>query len=188
MEQRPEQHLTYDDLLRTLVDKSDLGAGLLAHFDSCPQCQHQAQRLEQRYEHMGHMARKLAPSPMQAFRLPEENAPITRRWQFKPALAMGLVGALILVFTVWWPTRFKPTEPKYMTAQNMEEERRLMQEIDALVEDALPKAYQQMASISEPNFSQDLIDLIVPSIEEDDKQFQPRAQHPVQSLTEEGVA
>jgi hypothetical protein len=50
-----------------------------------------------------------------------------------------------------------------------------MAEVDALVRDALPVAYQQVAVVSEPILSEDLIDWIVPSIDEEDDPIEPRA-------------
>ena len=43
-----------------------------------------------------------------------------------------------------------------------------MQEINALVDNALPPAFQNLAAFSGPVLDEDLINRIVPSIEEDD--------------------
>ena len=57
-----------------------------------------------------------------------------------------------------------------MTAQALEDDRRLMKEVDALIENALPEPLRELAAVSEPplNLDEDLINWIVPSIEEDD--------------------
>jgi hypothetical protein len=62
-----------------------------------------------------------------------------------------------------------------MANWSFEEETRLLAEVDALVDDALPKAYQHVAVAAEPIFSKDLIDWIVPSIDVDDAMADPRA-------------
>ena len=175
MDPSPEQHLVYDDLLRTLADGWELSAEQRLHLKSCPGCQRQAQDLQYRYQRLGQMARDMAPGPSRPFRVPVHHTPGTR-WYFKPGVAAGILGVLVFVFTVWWP---QPSEysdtPAPMAAWSIEEERRWMAEVDALVDDALPKAYQQVAVVSEPILSKDLIDWIVPSIDEDDDNVEPRA-------------
>ncbi|MGD8836286.1 MAG: hypothetical protein PVJ84_02940 [Desulfobacteraceae bacterium] len=175
MDPSPGQHLAYDDLLRTLVDGSDLSAEQQSHLKSCPGCQRQAQDLQSRYRRLGQMARDMAPGPSRPFRVPVHDTP-TPRWYFKPGVAAGILGVLIFVFTVWWP---RPPEysgaPAPVASWSVEQEMRWMAEVDALVEDALPKAYQQVAVVSEPILSQDLIDWIVPSIDEDDDHVDPTA-------------
>jgi hypothetical protein len=91
-------------------------------------------------------------------------------------MALAVLGVMAFAFTVWWPQPAGRIEtPVPIVSQNMEEDDRLMAEIDALVDDALPRSYQHVAVASEPIFSKDLIDWIVPSIEEDDGNMEPRA-------------
>ena len=167
MNHQPAYHLNYDELLKAVVDLGDLAPDRLGHLDQCPQCMRAMQRLEQRYIRLGHIARKMAPEPSQAFRVPRSSRPAFR-WQFKPALAMGLAGAIILIFTVWWPQRFDTTQPDpQMIAATSDHELELMLQVDALVEDALPSALQQLASVTDSNTSQDLIEWVLPSIDEE---------------------
>ena len=66
-------------------------------------------------------------------------------------------------------------EPFGVLLRSLEEEAQLMAEVDALVKDALPAPYQRVAVSSEPILSKDLIDWIVPSIDEEDENIDPRA-------------
>jgi anti-sigma factor RsiW len=166
MKHQRTDHLSYDGLLKAVVDPQDLADDLQRHFEHCPQCKHAARRLEQRYTRLGRLARSLTPEPAQAFRVPQKARPVSR-WQSKPALAMGLAGALILFVTLWWSPRFNPSQQTpQMTAVNPEQELALMQQVDALVADALPPALQQLASVTESNTSEDLIEWVLPSIDE----------------------
>ncbi len=175
MELSPEQHLTYDDLLRTLVDESDLSTEQQRHLASCPGCQRQAEDLQYRYRRLGKMAHDMSPAPSRPFRIPAGGSSESR-WYFKPGVAVGVLGVLIFVFTVWWPQPGEHTDgPSPMAEWSMEEETRWLAEVDALVDDALPKAFQQVAVVSEPILSKDLIDWIVPSIDEEDDDIDPRA-------------
>jgi hypothetical protein len=174
MKHQRNDHLIYDELLQAVVDPQDLAEDRRRHLDRCPQCTHAAQRLEQRYARLGRIARSMAPEPSQAFRVPHKTRP-SSRWQSKPALAMGLAGALILFVTLWWSLRFNPSQQTpQMLAVNPEQEYELMQQVDALVADALPPALQQLASVTEPNTSEDLIEWVLPSID-DEEAMDPRA-------------
>lgn len=175
----PDNHLTYDQQLLAMMDPADLDADGQAHLQSCARCRHQAQKLSHRFERMGKMARQLAPEPSRPFRLSTQAGQRRSGWQLKSAMAMGVVGALVLVFSVWMPQRFHPTglTPQQL-AQQAEADALLMAEIDDLVNDALPKAYRELAMVHDAglsDLSQDLIDWIVPTIEEDEELIDPRA-------------
>jgi hypothetical protein len=165
-------HLTYDELLRAVVDTTDLERQRRTHLDQCPQCLSAVQRLEKRYTRMGRMARRMAPEPSRSFRVPHGTRPASFR-HGKPALAMGLAGALVLFVTLWWSPGFRsgpapPMQPSPMAAATPEQDRELMQEVDALVANALPPALQELAAVTESNPSEDLIEWVLPSIEEDE--------------------
>jgi hypothetical protein len=174
MKYQRSDHLIYDELLQAVVDPQDLAEDRRQHLDRCPQCKHASQRLEQRYTRIGNMARNMTPEPSQTFRVPSKTRP-SSRWQSRPALAMGLAGALILFITLWWSPRFNPSQQTpQMLAEDPEQELALMQQVDALVANALPSALQQLASVTEPNTSEDLIDWVLPSIDEEEA-MEPRA-------------
>jgi hypothetical protein len=159
-------HLNYDELLKMVVDPQDLAQERRKHCEDCPQCKHAARRMEQRYTRLGRLARRMTPEPARGFRVPQTARPLSR-WQSKPALAMGLAGALILFVTVWWSPRFDPLQQTQPTvAVTMEQEAVLMQRVDALVTDALPPALQALVSVTESNTSEDLIEWVLPSIDE----------------------
>lgn len=166
----PDLHLTDDEVLRAMIDPSDLDAARQAHLDSCRHCRRQTEALTARYRHLGQMAREMAPEPRQAFRVPADKLP-GRRWYLKPAMALGVMGALVFAVTLWRPsTRISPT-PTPMVAEKFENDDQLMEEIDALVEDALPGKYRQLAALPGDRSVEDLdafIDWVVPSPEDTD--------------------
>ena len=166
----PDLHLTDDDLLRAMIDPSDLDAARQAHLDSCRHCRRQIEDLSDHYRRLGQMARAMAPEPRQAFRVPADHAP-GRPWYLKPAMALGVMGVLVFAVTLWRPfTRISPT-PTPMVAEKFENDDQLMEEIDALVEDALPEKYRQLAALPGDRSVEDLdafIDWVVPSPEDTD--------------------
>ena len=164
----PDLHLDDDELLRAMIDPSDLGAARQAHLHSCRHCRRQTEALTASYRRLGQMAREMAPEPRQAFRVPADKAPGRPRY-LKPAMALGVMGALVFAATLWRPfTRISPT-PTTMVAEKFENDDRLMEEIDALVEDALPEKYRQLAALPGERSVEDLdafIDWVVPSPED----------------------
>jgi hypothetical protein len=172
----PDSHLTYDELLRAMTDPSDLDTTRQAHLGSCGRCQRQTEDLTYRYHRLGKMARQMAPKPRQAFRVPARPTFIGR-WHFKPGMALGVLGVLIFAFTLWGPRMTGNNHtPAPMTARNLAQDDHLMQEVDALVEDALPEDYQQVAAITGHQPGEDLddfIDWMVPDPEQDDDSQQP---------------
>jgi hypothetical protein len=172
----PDSHLAYDELLRSMTDPSDLDTTRQAHLTSCRRCQRQSEDLTYRYHRLGKMAQKMAPKPRKAFRVPAHHTAIGR-WHFKPGMALGVLGVLIFVFTLWGPRLTGNNHaPALMAARNLEKDDHLMQEVDALVEDALPEDYQQVAAVTDNRPGEDLdefIDWMVPDPEQDDDSEQP---------------
>lgn len=166
-------HLIHDELLMAVVDAADLAAEKQAHLAACPACTQARARLEERFMRLGRMAQALAPAPARPFRLPPEQAHAPG-WRFKPLWAMGLAAAMLLA--VFMGRSLGPTfwrqPPPAPTAAMLEEDRRLTEAVDALVEDALPPALQHLASLDEeafqadPYIDEEILDWVVPPIEE----------------------
>lgn len=177
----PESHLTYDELLRAMTDPSDLDTAHHEHLTSCGRCQRQTEDLTYRYRRLGKMAQQMAPKPRKAFRVPAQHTFIGR-WHFKPGMALGALGVLIFVFTLWGPRMTGNNHaPAPMTALNLAQDDHLMQAVDALVDDALPEDYQQVAALTNNQPVEDLdefIDWMVPDPEQDDDSEQPAPSNP----------
>jgi hypothetical protein len=170
MNQLSEKHVIDDDLLKGIVDIDDLSPDQREHVKACPACRSELARLERRYARIGEVAKATAPAPSRPFRLPEKSRRAFGRWLI-PVLAAGMTAALVVATVIRRPGPFGPgSTPVPMTAQALEDDRRLMKEVDALIENALPEPLRELAAVSEPplNLDEDLINWIVPSIEEDD--------------------
>lgn len=165
----PKGHLSDDEVLRAMIDPSDLDPTRQAHLVSCRPCRRQTEAATQRYRRLGEMARQMTPEPRRTFKIPAPDAPVGR-WYFKPGLALGVLGVLVWAVTLWGPnfTRMAPT-PTPVVVENVVNDDRLMDEIDMLVEDALPAKYRQLAALSDDRSVEDLdafMDWLVPSPEE----------------------
>ena len=159
------RHLSQEDLLLALVDRNDLDSQQAVHLNECPVCQQKLDRIALRYDRMGKLAAHLAPAPAANIRLPQKVSPASRS-RLRPLMAVGAAAAMVLLITTIWP-RTHTEIPIQASPPMVISDRQLMQEIDALVDNALPPAVQQLAAVATPQFDEDLINWIVPSIQED---------------------
>jgi len=167
------QHLDHDELLQAMVDKGSLTAVNRDHLAGCPACSENLERLGRRFAEIGRTARKLTPSPAKPFRLPAGQTQSMTRF-FRPVWVMGFSAAMMLAIVVWRPDwiGYGPTAPK--PTATAAADRQLMKEVDALVDDALPAAYQQLAYLDDPfltddtDADNDLLDWVVPPLDDTD--------------------
>jgi hypothetical protein len=159
------RHLSHDALLIALVDRDDLDTRQAAHLKECPACQKELDRLALRYNRMGKLAAGLAPEPTKKIRLPQRVSSASP-YRLRPLMALGAAAAMVLLITTFWPWTVAeipaPSSPVMVIP-----DRQLMQEIHALVDNALPPAIKRLAAVATPQFDEDLINWIVPSIEEE---------------------
>lgn len=149
LKQRPQDHLTADQLLQALVDLPDLGTERQAHLAKCPVCQQDLKRLKQGFGRLGQRAGQMAPAPSRPFRLPQKTAPAAW-WRFKPMWATAMAGVLLFALTVWWPRSLAPPAPVATVAvRNPAVGTSLIDQVDALVDDALPPTLQALAAASD---------------------------------------
>lgn len=160
------RHLSRDNLLIALVDRSDLSGPQSDHLKECPACQKELDRIALRYDRLGKMAAQLAPAPSRSIRLSQRRTSVSR-YKLRPFIAVGVTAAIILLMATLWPRN--PAEiPIPSSPQMVLSDRELMQQIDALVDSALPSAVLRVAAVAAPQYDEDLINWIVPSIQDDE--------------------
>jgi len=172
-------HLDQDELLLALAQSPELPASRQEHLISCQTCSQASVRMLESFDRIGRAARLMAPSPSRPFRLPqmEQGSGLTRRsWRFRlPVLTAATAAVILIGFALLWsgfPGLFdlqpfgNPAVPP-TASYTLEQDRELMEEIDALVENALPPAFNALVATGDPELDEDLINWIVPSIEEE---------------------
>ncbi len=139
-----EKHLDYDELLKAVVDASDLPDGLREHLDHCPQCQEQLQRTTQRLESIGRIAARLAPEPSRSVRVHGRRQ--ARRplggGRMKSFMAMAAVAMLVVLVSVWSRHFFAPS--------GSDQVGQLIADVNRLVENPLPAGYSSLAAVADP--------------------------------------
>jgi len=84
-------HLTEDQLIRLVVDSSDLSGGLRNHVSTCTHCQRLKKDLHQRLGRLAIVAKTQAPRPPQKIRLHSKTAFRPFRLAFAAGLALFLI-------------------------------------------------------------------------------------------------
>ncbi|MDA8141739.1 MAG: hypothetical protein M0036_24100 [Desulfobacteraceae bacterium] len=164
-------HLTHEQWLIAVLDRADLDAERQSHLLACPDCQQELKRIAGRLSRLGRRAANLAPKPSRPFRLPAPKAQ-SLHWGHKPAWALAVTCAILLIVALWHPQWLQGLLKKDLTAADLAADRQLMQAVDAMVKNALPTDYQQIAGLIDPqpddgnSSDNDLMDWLVPSVED----------------------
>ena len=70
----PDQpHLEEDDMLRAVIDDTDLSALQRQHLAQCSQCRSHRQSLESELTHLGQLAERYAPEPLRRITVAPDN-------------------------------------------------------------------------------------------------------------------
>ncbi len=152
-----ETHLNEDQLLRALVDMTDLPLFLQKHLTSCPDCRQAKERFELELSQLGDMARRFTPLPKTTVTLPEEPPRRIFEWSWKRRLSFGMALTVLLVVFVLWGTNlmlFAPGENGDMTILKIQDAEALISEVNMLVGNALPQVYLEICAESELDFDE----------------------------------
>lgn len=161
-------HLSEEQILRALVDESDLSESMREHLSTCPSCRARRERLEEDLGRLGRMAERFAPSPEKRISLPEKYPANTARWFWSWRTAFGTVVMAALVIVIVWSSALFRTIPETGTIISSQEAwatDRLMVEISVLAENALPPVYLNITGESDPGFDEEFMQFVVPTVE-----------------------
>jgi len=160
-----EPHLEESDILQAVIDNTDLSVLQQQHLVECSQCRSSKQRLEQELARMGQLAERYAPKPQRRITVAEQKvrSPLLN-WRL--AFSAAAVAAVILV--VWGTFLIRNQQQGSIgnLAQNMVEAERLMTQINALVENALPQVYLDIVGETNLNLDEDFMDFLIPTPED----------------------
>ncbi|MDY6955052.1 MAG: hypothetical protein SWE60_26420 [Thermodesulfobacteriota bacterium] len=167
-----ETHLKEADLLKALVDETDLPALSREHLKTCHLCRSEKDRLELALAELGHRAERFAPSPRRKVALPvHESAAraLSWDWNWRRTLVAGMVTAVAAIIVVYGAISFKDVQEAKLAALTQEiwEDDLFMTEVSALSENALPLFCSEVSGESYPDFDEEFMDFVVPSTETD---------------------
>jgi len=163
-------HLHEDQLALAIVDVGALPSAVRDHLSTCPGCQEKKRAFELEIETLGSMAHRLVPRPRRRVRIPEIKKPVFGWFSGYPSWRMASAAcALLVVFFLGWNVYFKVLPERRLAGLEKEIQRdgQFMAEINDLVENPLPAAYRAISGEDYTEVDDDLMDFIIPRVEED---------------------
>jgi hypothetical protein len=151
-------HLVEDDILRAVIDDTDLSDSQQMHLAQCSRCRSLKEQLEQELTRMGQLAKRYSPAPQKRIVLVErkERSPF-----FKWGFAFSAAAAILVVLGIFLLRGQQPGSIGNL-AQNMVEAERLMTEVNVLVESALPPVYLDIIGENDLSADEDFFDFLIP--------------------------
>lgn len=163
-------HLAEAQILRAVVDPSDLSNDQQAHLTGCPVCMAEKNRLDRLLFQVGKMARASAPAVASRPVLADRRPVLLpgRFFKVRPLVRIA-VPALLILIVVTAALVLKPDQDMHVTfvGEQMIDPQQLLSDIDRLIENPLPQELQTMISITEIDPDEDFMEYIVPATEND---------------------
>ena len=163
-----QQHLDEQQLIQAVVDENDLPRTMQTHLVTCHQCRSSKESFEQELARLGQIAERYAPKPQKRITLPVHEARSTL-WTFLNwRNAIGAAATVAAVLLVFWGTTSVRNRTEFGTAgapSELMEAKRLMTEVNMLVENALPPLYLEISADYKPDYDKEFYQFLIPQIE-----------------------
>jgi len=171
-----EPHLAENEILQAVIDDIDLSDPQKGHLAQCPRCRSQKEQLEHELARLGQLAKRYSPAPQRRITLVERKE---RSFFFSRGFVFGAatVAAAVLVILGAFLIRSQQHGNVGNLAKNMVEVERLMTQVNALVENALPPVYLDIVGETDLNADEDFFDFLIPTTDE---------AHKISALAEKG--
>lgn len=169
MNAKNNHHLNEDQLIRAVVDVSDLPVAAQAHLAACSQCLHNKQNFERELTQLGRMAGQFAPKPQKRIILPVQKSGSRFSsfldWRSIIAAAAIVAAAFIVVWSSNIARNISEHRTENMTAE-MRDAKQLMTEVNSLVDNALPPFYLQISDGPKPDYDEEFYKFLIPPVED----------------------
>ncbi len=152
MAEHPPPHLNEPQLLRCVIDDTELPSDQQEHLAQCWVCQGERERLQNQLAALGKMAERLAPSPGLPLRLGllEARGQHDRHRPWRGLLKWTTVAATAAMMTVgpWFLHQFQ-TDQVAAVKREMHQDERLLLTVNRLERNALPSFYLEITGEDE---------------------------------------
>jgi hypothetical protein len=164
------KHLDEMQLLKAIVDLSDLSNDQQAHLAACPECLAEKARLDRMLLQVGEMAKASVPNVVRRPVLSNRSSNFLQKWflDVRPLVRITVPALLVLIIATA-ALVLKPDQDTHIAfvEQQMLDPEQLLADIDSLIENPLPQGLQTMVSIVEIDPDEDFMEYIVPITEND---------------------
>ena len=163
------QHLDEEQLVRAVVDATDLPESVQAHLAACGQCLADRNNFEAEMTKLGRKAEQFAPNPQRRIMLPAQKtkAPFWRLldWRNLVAAAATVSAVFILVWGTNMVRNLSNPGMENPTAE-MVAAKRLMTEVNTLVDNALPAFYLVISGENKADYDDEFYQFLIPAVED----------------------
>ena len=160
-------HLDENQLIQAVVDAADLPAAVQAHLAACSQCRNSKQSFERELANLGRIARQSVPKPQRRFILPVQKSGSRfssfLNWRSITAAAAIAAAAFIVVWGANIARNFSERRTENLTAE-LRDAKRLMTEVNSLVDNALPSFYVEISDEPTPDYDEEFYKFLIPPI------------------------
>jgi len=174
-------HLSEDEILVALVEPGDLAPARQSHLQHCNYCETARRRLERGLARFGERADQLTPSPLGPASLPDRPVRIqTPGWDWAwKGISAAAAAALIVMVVNLLPqlATVGPLYPSGVAGKGPVETERLVGQVNALVENALPAGYVELTGGNGSLLDDEFMDFIVPPVTQEVSHFDQRRGH-----------
>ena len=160
-------HLEEEQIIRAIVDESDLSEAARKHMAACSTCGEKKQEMEKELRVLGKLAQAYAPSPPRRMILPEKEPFYLRPWTWQKILLAGAsaVAVLLLVVAIWFYVPRTGSEKAKLDIYNStSEEELLFIEARALEEDLFPPFHRFVTGGSYPVLDEGFVEFVSTSL------------------------
>ncbi|CAB1057482.1 hypothetical protein D1BOALGB6SA_2235 [Olavius sp. associated proteobacterium Delta 1] len=163
------QHLDEEQLVQAVVDVTDLPESLQTHLAECGQCLDGKNSFELEMIKLGQKAEQFAPQPQRRIILPVQKSkkPFWNLLDWRNLIAAA--ATVTAVFILVWGTNMvrNLAEPgsEILTAE-MAEAKKLMSEVNTLVDNALPPFYLVLSGEINADYEEEFYQFLIPSVED----------------------
>jgi hypothetical protein len=165
MKNHPDRHLEDDQLIRALVDTSDLPEAVRRHLSACERCRSRKTDLEEELARLNRMAEESTPAALRPVRLPVRETPARGRLPGKWLTAVGLTAsAAAAVLILWTAGILEPRSefPDDRLPGDRPSAEQLMLEVTRLVENPLPAVYLKITGETSAGVDEDFFRFLIP--------------------------
>jgi hypothetical protein len=174
-------HLSEDEIVMAMVDPEDLAPSRQSHLHQCHHCEAARRRLERGLARFGERVEQWTPSPPGSASLSDRPTRIHGtgwNWAWKGITAAAAAALVIMVVNLWpQPSTVGTHYPSGVAEKGVVETERLVGQVNALVENALPAAYMALTGGKRSLLDDEFMDFIVPPVAEEVSHFDQRRGH-----------
>jgi hypothetical protein len=163
------QHLSEDQIIRAVIDETEVPGDTMNHLAQCPVCRGEKLRLERNLAALGDAASRFVPRPKRAITLPDNDKRALGWFAGKHSWVLASTAcAALLLFLVGWNffVRF-PQNRLAGVQEEIQKDAQFMAQVDDLVENPLPQVYRAIAGEGYAEGDEDLMNFMFPETGED---------------------